>query len=65
MNLDKFTLKAQEAMVASVNLAKESQHQEILPEHFLLSLLGDPGGICREILIRLAVDVSNLTESIK
>ena len=65
MDLNKLTLKAQEAMIAAVNLAKDNQQQEIIPEHILSLLIGDPGGICREILIRLAVDMSGLTEILK
>ncbi len=65
MNLDKFTLKAQEAFAAAVNLAKEYQHQAILPEHILLPLIEDPAGVSREILIRLAVNLNDLTDKLK
>ncbi len=57
MNLDKFTLKAQEAITGAVNLAREYRHQELLPEHVLLALIDDPRGIAREILLQLAVAV--------
>ncbi len=65
MNLDKFTLKAQEAISNSVNITKEYQHQAILPEHLLLGLIDDPRGIAREILIKLAVNLDDLTDKLK
>ncbi len=65
MNLDKFTLKAQEAITKSVNLAKKYGHQAILPEHVLYSLLDEPEGICAQIFLRLAVDVNELNARIK
>jgi ATP-dependent Clp protease ATP-binding subunit ClpB len=65
MNLDKFTLKAQEAISNSVNITKEYQHQAILPEHLLLALIDDPRGIAREILIKLAVNLDDLTDTLK
>ncbi|MFA5338152.1 MAG: Clp protease N-terminal domain-containing protein, partial [Candidatus Omnitrophota bacterium] len=65
MNLDKFTLKAQEAITNSINLAKGYGHQSILPEHVLYSLLSEPDGICTQIFLRLAVDVNDLNSKIK
>ena len=65
MNLDKFTLKAQEAMAKAVNFAKEYHHQALLPEHILLSLIDDPRGVAREVLIQLAVDMADLTSKLK
>jgi len=65
MNLDKITLKAQEAITNSISLAKKYQHQAILPEHLLLALIDDPRGIAREIFIKLAINLDDLTNQLK
>ncbi|HDK36312.1 MAG TPA: AAA family ATPase, partial [Bacteroidetes bacterium] len=45
MTLDKFTLKAQEALQQAQNIASERNQQQIDAEHLLLALLEDPEGI--------------------
>jgi ATP-dependent Clp protease ATP-binding subunit ClpB len=56
MRLDRFTLKAQEAVQAAQNLALEKSHQEITPEHLLNALLDQHEGIVIPILQRLGAD---------
>ena len=65
MDLNKFTLKAQEAIVSGINLAKDYHHQALLPEHVLASFLDQAGGIVLDILGRLAIDVSDLKDKLK
>ncbi|MBP7088976.1 MAG: ATP-dependent chaperone ClpB [Candidatus Omnitrophica bacterium] len=65
MNLDKFTIKAQEAINNAVGLVKDYSHQSLLPEHLLLSLLEDANGITREVLLKLAVNPEDLLSSLK
>ncbi len=60
MRLDKFTLKAQEAVQAAQELALEKGHQEISPEHLLHALLEQREGIVLPILQRLGADVSSI-----
>ncbi|MBD3347924.1 MAG: hypothetical protein GF400_01860, partial [Candidatus Eisenbacteria bacterium] len=60
MRLDKFTLKAQEAVQEAQNLAMERNHQEITPEHLLHALLEQREGIVLPILQRLGADVSGI-----
>ncbi len=57
MRLDRFTLKAQEAVQAAQNLAAERSQQEITPEHLLIALLEQHEGIVIPILQRLGTDV--------
>jgi len=64
MRLDRFTLKAQEAVQAAQNLAMDRNHQEITTEHLLLSLLEQHEGIVIPILQRLGADVSGLRERV-
>jgi ATP-dependent Clp protease ATP-binding subunit ClpB len=65
MRLDKFTLKAQEAVQAAQNLAAERNHQEITPEHLLHALLEQHEGIVIPVLQRLGVDVSTVRAAVE
>ena len=65
MNLDKFTLKAQEAITDSVGIAKNYNHQELVPEHLLLSLIDDPRNMSRQVILRLAVNVEDFDTQLK
>jgi len=58
MRLDKFTLKAQEAVQAAQNLALERGNQEVTPEHLLHALLDQHEGVVIPVLQRLGADVS-------
>jgi ATP-dependent Clp protease ATP-binding subunit ClpB len=60
MNLEKFTLKAQEAITKTVSLVRELRHQAILPEHLLSALLDERGGIAVEAFARLGINVNEL-----
>ncbi len=60
MRLDRFTLKAQEAVQAAQTLALEKHHQEVTPEHLLHSLIEQHEGIVIPILQRLGSDVSSI-----
>src|SRR5467141_104767 len=57
MRLDKFTLRAQEAIQAAIELAERNQHQQVEPEHLLAAMLEQPEGIVRPVLGKLAVNV--------
>jgi ATP-dependent Clp protease ATP-binding subunit ClpB len=56
MNLNKFTEKAQEAVVTAQNLASENNHAEVTPEHLLVALAEQSGGIVPSILQKLNLD---------
>ena len=58
MNLNKFTEKAQEAVLTAQNLATELTHAEITPEHLLIGLVEQEGGIVPSILRKMLVDPS-------
>jgi ATP-dependent Clp protease ATP-binding subunit ClpB len=57
MNLDRFTQKAQEAIVAAQQLAEELQSPILDSEHLLAALVEADDGIPAETLRRLGVDV--------
>lgn len=50
MTMDKFTVKAQEAIVSAQNLAASRSHQQIEPLHLLHALLEDSDGVPAAVL---------------
>lgn len=56
MKLDKLTVKAQEALSSSQELAMAHHHAEVTPEHLLVALLEQDGGIVPRILGKLGAD---------
>ena len=56
MNLNKFTEKAQEALLGSQDLASELNHPQIEPEHLLTVLVEQPQGIVPEVLRKMTID---------
>ena len=56
MRLDKFTLRAQEAIQAAIEMAERNQNQQVEPEHLLAAMLEQPEGIVRPILGKLGVN---------
>ncbi|MDX2089000.1 MAG: ATP-dependent chaperone ClpB [Kofleriaceae bacterium] len=56
MKLDKLTVKAQEAIAASREAAIAKNHAEVRPEHLLLALLDQEGGVVPRILAKLGAD---------
>jgi ATP-dependent Clp protease ATP-binding subunit ClpB len=58
MNLNKYTEKAQEAIVAAQQLAERAGNPEITPEHVLLALLQQTDGIVPAVLGKMNVDVA-------
>ena len=60
MQLDKLTHKAQEALQAADATARERHHARIAPEHLLLALWEQRGGVVRPLLERAAGPDLNL-----
>src|SRR5437870_1475746 len=56
MNLNKFTEKAQEAVLTAQTLAEQLSHAQIEPEHLLLALVEQPDGIVPELLKKMGTD---------
>ncbi len=50
MNLQRYTEKAQEALLAAQSLATEYNQSQIEPEHLLLALLEQDGGVVPRFL---------------
>ncbi len=64
MQLDKFTIKAQEAVQTMQTLAKEKEHQEIDCEHLLTALLDQEDSLVQSVLQKLGVQVPVMKEAI-
>src|SRR5271157_1088278 len=60
MQLDKLTLKSQEALTDAQRIAREHSHQEMDGEHLLLALLGQSESLVPELLARLGVPPAKL-----
>src|SRR3954467_3611171 len=65
MNINKYTEKAQEAIVGAQQLADREGHPEITPEHLLLSLVEQQGGIVPEILRKLNGDPARVAAEVR
>src|SRR6185295_14680795 len=60
MNLNKFTEKAQEAVVTAQNLATDLRHSEITPEHLLTALTDQEDGIVPSVLRKMTLDPAKI-----
>lgn len=60
MNLDRFTQKAQEAILQSQQIARENNHQSIEPVHLLLALIQQEEGVVPAIITKVAGSTSAL-----
>jgi ATP-dependent Clp protease ATP-binding subunit ClpB len=60
MNLEKFTLKAREAIQAALDIASGNNHQAVEPAHILLALLSDAENVVNTILNKIGVRPSQL-----
>jgi ATP-dependent Clp protease ATP-binding subunit ClpB len=65
MNLEKYTQKAQEAILAAQAIASDHNHASIEPVHLLLALSTQPEGIVPAILTRIAGSPDLLTRDLR
>ena len=60
MQLDKLTLKSQEALQEAQRIAQGYSHQEIDGEHLLLALIGQADSLIPELLEKIGVPPAKL-----
>src|SRR5579859_5739435 len=65
MNLDKYTNKAQEALLASQSLAQEHNHTEIEPLHVLLALMQQSDGVVPQVVAKIGARPATLIAEIQ
>ena len=58
MQLDKFTIKSQEAIQTAHSLAQDNGNQEIQPEHLLKAILEQPEGVVVPVLKKMGIEPS-------
>src|SRR5262245_52972847 len=60
MQLDRYTVKSQEALERAQRLARDHGHQELQPEHLLAALLDEAEGTVTAVLGKLGVPPDRL-----
>ncbi|NBC64698.1 MAG: ATP-dependent chaperone ClpB [Bacteroidetes bacterium] len=60
MNFNKFTIKAQEAVQAGIELAQNENHQAVEPAHVLRALTTDSENVTINILKKIGVNIPGL-----
>ncbi|MFN7130588.1 MAG: ATP-dependent chaperone ClpB [Myxococcales bacterium] len=65
MRLEKFTLKAQEAIQDSQAVARRADHQQIEPEHLALAMLQQKDGTTIPVLQKVGADVNLLLSRVE
>jgi ATP-dependent Clp protease ATP-binding subunit ClpB len=65
MNLNKFTEKAQEAILGSPQLASELNHAQVEPEHLLVTLTEQPDGVVPSVLRKLNADPAAIGKALR
>ncbi len=65
MNINKYTEKAQEAILAAQQLADTDGNPEITPEHLLLTLVEQREGIVPEIVRKMNADPAVLASAVR
>lgn len=65
MRMDKFTIKAQDAIMEAQSIADEHNHQEVGPEHLLLALLQQEEGVVVPVLQKVGAMPSTIRAQIE
>lgn len=65
MNFNKFTIKAQEAVQAGIELAQNNNNQAVEPAHILLALLDDAENVVNSILKKIGIALPALRDDLQ
>jgi len=65
MNLNKYTQKAQEAVIGAQALAEENNHSQIEAIHLLAALLQQEEGVVPQIVKRIGVNLQSLQQQVQ
>jgi ATP-dependent Clp protease ATP-binding subunit ClpB len=65
MNLQKYTEKAQEAILTARQMAEEANQNQFEPVHMLLALIEQPEGVVPQILSRLGANIGMLAQELR
>ena len=65
MNFNKYTIKAQEAIQASIERAQDSNHQAVEPAHVLSAFLNDSDNVVNSILKKIGIAIPALKDELE
>ncbi len=65
MDFNRFTEKAQEAVLTAQRLAEERSHPQVQVEHLLLALVEQEGGVVPQVLGKLGVDARQVAQQLR
>ncbi len=65
MKMDKFTIKAHEALQEAQKLAEEMSHQNLDVEHLLFALVDQKDGVVPSVLMKMGVDPDSVKEALR
>ncbi len=65
MQIDRFTVKSQEAIQEAQRFAQEKGHQQIVPEHLLKAMLAQAEGVAPAVLSKMGVDIKGIITDIE
>ena len=65
MNLEKYTQKAQEAILTAQELSEQHNHAQVDVEHLLLALLQQRDGVVPQVLAKLGVHPEGVAQEIE
>jgi ATP-dependent Clp protease ATP-binding subunit ClpB len=65
MNLNKYTEKAQEAILAAQRLAEQNNHAQIDPEHLLLALVDQADGIVPSLVRKMTIEPKPVADQLR
>ncbi len=65
MRLDRFTLKSQEALQATQQLAESLGHQQIEPEHLLKVILDQSDGVVPSIIGKMGISADQISKQVQ
>ncbi|HVM39862.1 MAG TPA: Clp protease N-terminal domain-containing protein, partial [Acidimicrobiia bacterium] len=62
---NRFTRKTTEALGAATSLARERNHQQVLPEHLLAALVGQPEGVVVPVVEKVGVATKAVRDGVE
>ncbi|PZR96318.1 MAG: ATP-dependent chaperone ClpB [Candidatus Chloroheliales bacterium] len=65
VNMNKFTEKAQEALAAAQEIAQRHSHSQLTPDHLLLALVEQEGGVVPQILQKMGVQPGEIAQQLE
>jgi ATP-dependent Clp protease ATP-binding subunit ClpC len=63
--IERFTQQAQEVLGLAQQLLGQMRHQAVEPEHLLLALLEQPGGLAVQVMQHMGVDVEEIQRQLR